>query len=100
MAIVILAATTSAANSSEFRVRGGNDKVTIVADPPLAGAEQCDLDLSTDGGTTWLRMQDGVLTATIAERKFVLADPGHYRVAKDVTASATALKLEGRCKLL
>lgn len=97
MAVTLLAAQTGAGNTSEFRIRGLDDKVTLVADPLLVSAEECDLEQKVDG-TNWRKVTEGVLTATT--KKFVLSDPGHYRISKDVTATATAVFLEGRVKLL
>ncbi len=99
MSVTLLAAQTGAGNTSEFRIRGGNtgDKVTIVAAPFIVSAEECDLEQTIDG-TTWLKVTTGIITATT--KKFVLSDPGHYRVSKDITATATGIFLEGKAKLL
>ena len=97
MAVILLAAQTGAGNTSEFRLRGFNDKVTIVADPFLVSAEECDLEQNVDG-TNWRKVTEGILTATT--KKFVLSDPGRYRISKDVTATATAIFMEGKAKLL
>lgn len=97
MSVTLLAKQTGAGNTSEFRIRGILDKVTIVADPFVVSAEECDLEQKVDG-TNWRKVTTGVLTATVL--KFVLSDPGHYRISKDVTATATGVFLEGKCKLL
>ncbi len=97
MAVILLAATTSAANSSEFRIRTNSDKVTFGATPALAGAEEVDLE-QTFNGTTWHKVSIGALDATTFAA--VLSAPGRYRLQKDSTAGATALFLEGKCKLL
>lgn len=98
MSVTLLAAQTGAGNTSEFRIRGGstNDGVTIVAAPFLVTTEECDLEQNIDG--TFRKVQEGVLTATVL--KFVLSDPGLYRISKDVSATATGVFMEGKAKLL
>jgi len=90
----ILAATTSAGNSSHFYV-GPNSSVTIMPDIDLVSTETADVQISDDNGETFKDYQDGAaveLTASLNALR--LYGPAVYRVAKDSTASATAIILQ------
>lgn len=98
MAIKILfPAITDSGNSDEFRIRGIDDAVSIGAEPPLVGVEEVDLEWNLDG-VNWRKIISGFLTAATQRNRII--EPGRYRLLKDPTVSATALYLEGKCKLL
>ena len=91
LATEILAAQTGAGNSRPFTVEK-DTSVTVMTDIDLAGAETADIQITHDGGTTWKDYLDGAaveLTATLNALR--LYGPATYRVAKDATASATAV---------
>lgn len=82
------------AAGSEFEIDASHETtglpITIVANN-LAGAEEVDLYISVDSGTTWITLVDSVgnavkLTATVPMR--TLYAPALYGVLKDATAGA------------
>lgn len=90
----ILAATTSAGNSSSHYI-GPMNNVTIMTDVDLVTTETADVQISYDNGTTWNDYLDGAaveLSATINALR--LYGPMLFRVAKDASASATAIILQ------
>ncbi len=91
---IILEAATGAGNSASFYV-GPNTSVTVMPDIDLVSAETADIQISDDNGTTFKDYQDGAaveLTAILNALR--LYGPAVYRVAKDATASATAIILQ------
>jgi len=92
--LTILDATTSAGNSELFFVVA-DTSVTIMTDIDLVSAETADVQITHDDGATWKDYLDGSaveLTATLNALR--LYGPAAYRVAKDATASATAILLQ------
>ncbi|MCK5236077.1 MAG: hypothetical protein KAR06_03745 [Deltaproteobacteria bacterium] len=90
----ILTATTSAGNSSHFYVRP-DANVTIMPDIDLGAAETADVQISDDNGTTFKDYIDGSAVELTATKNAIrLYGPAVYRVAKDATASATAIILQ------
>ncbi len=75
MSVRLLATQTGAGDSSEFRIRGGNtgDIVTIMAQPAIVSAEECDLEQSVNG-TNWHKVTIGALSASIFA--FTVSNPG------------------------
>lgn len=90
----ILTATTSAGNSDSFYVRP-DANVTIMPDIDLGAAETADVQISDDNGTTFKGYLDGSAVELTATKNAIrLYGPAVYRVAKDATASATAIILQ------
>ena len=90
----ILTATTGAGNSSHFYVRPESN-VTIMPDINLGAAETADVQISHDNGTTFKDYLDGTAVELTATKNAIrLYGPATYRVAKDSTASATAIILQ------
>ena len=90
----ILAATTSAANSESVTL-DAQDVVTIMVSPDLAGSETADIQITPDGGATWVDYQyDGAaIELTASQNAIRLYGPMKFRVAKDATAGATGVFL-------
>ncbi len=99
MSLELLAATTSGGASSHVCCYEDQVNATLPAtffcSPQLAGAEEGQLQISTDGGTTFIPVisdtDDGKITAT---RTTVAAySTGIYRILMSATATATAAKV-------
>lgn len=103
----LLAATTSATQSSEFSVAqkksgaglgfvGDSFPVTITADN-LAGSEVATLQIKS--GSTWLDAEDSdgnaieLAASGSGYSRLEIYSPGVYRIDKDATASACAIYL-------
>lgn len=88
---IILASATDAGNSEEFFVSNRLGAV-IQSVPNLAGAEVAEVEISHDKGTTWVPYLDGASVELTANKNALkLYGPALYRVAKEATASATAI---------
>jgi hypothetical protein len=85
----IVASGTGAAQSSEYHV-DDDKQVTIFAVPILAGVEEAEIELTNDGGTTWVATGQK-LTATV--NILQLEGPASFRINKDATTSATAIHM-------
>ena len=90
-------ATTVLSGSPSEVVAGGIFKVsdnnpTTIIISGLAGAETIDLEITPDGGTTWIKVDDGgtqrQFKGSPAEVVKVITAPGSYRLNK--TGSTTS----------
>ena len=90
---VVIEATTGAATSIEFGVRG-NTPMSVKCGG-LAGAETAVVETAIDG--TWYAATDsnGAIALTADANTLLLVGPGVYRVAKDATAAAVAVTVAG-----
>ena len=96
MAHTLIAATTAAvATKAEFRVE--HYPATLMA-VGLAGAEEADIFISPDNGTTWatLGAEDGsgtpkVVTLTATRTAFVIQSPMYIGVTKDSSTGAAGV---------
>lgn len=88
MALTLLAATTGGGDSAELAVRNGHNATLIASN--LAGAETGDIQISYDGGTSWIDVYaDGSqqqLTAT--NNTTTVYGPGVFRVQLSATAGS------------
>lgn len=92
MSKIILAATTSAATSSQFSVSKLGMNKTIIA-TGLAGAEYVDIQI-LDGNGLWVTTAStNRLTATDPVK--TIAAEGDYRLSKSATVGAVSLTLSG-----
>lgn len=91
----LLAATTSADQSTAIRIEEQNLPAHFVCSPALAATETADLQYSADGGTTWIDYYiDGTQQQiTDTNTGLVVVGPGFYRINKGATATATAVHL-------
>ena len=90
MADLILSGTTLGAASKPFVVRTEAHVTSIAVG--LAGGEVATLQISPDGGQTWMNVLPLVstqLTATVPSRRIV--EPGLYRYDKGVTIAVVPL---------
>lgn len=96
MSRTILTATTSATQSSAFRIHANQVPVSVHVDGGIASNENADLQKSHDQGTTWVDVyQDGSQTRLTSTNNIVaINSPGYYRVDKEATASATGVYLD------
>lgn len=93
----ILAATTSAAQSSSFDVGGRPDQIgraTVMA-IGIAGAENADIQFSHDAGTTWTDLFEAgsQIRLTATNNMVTIYGPGVFRIDKEATAGATSIHL-------
>ena len=91
MALTLLAAATGGGTSSDLAVRNGHTATLIASN--LAGAETGSIQISYDGGTTFINLfSDGSqqqLTAT--NNTATVYGPGIFRVVKSATAGACGI---------
>lgn len=61
----------------------------------LAGAEECDIYISPDQGTTWTELDkdSAVVKLTHADSSFSIQSPMHLGVLKDATVAAAGVYL-------
>jgi len=92
---VILAPTTSAANSNGFSVNAGTPHSVFVVG--LAGAETGTLQVTTDNGASYSNVSnaDGTIQATATKNSFQVTGPGEYRIAKSSTAGSVGVAVAG-----
>jgi len=85
----IITSQTAAAQSAEYHV-DDDKQITVFAVPILVSAEVADIELTNDGGTTWVATGQQ-LTATV--NILQLEGPASFRVNKGASTSATAIHL-------
>jgi len=85
----IVTSQTGAAQSDEYYV-DDDKQITVFAAPILVSAEEAEIELTNDGGTTWVATGQK-LTATV--NILQLEGPASFRINKDATAGATAIHL-------
>jgi len=90
----ILIATTDAGTSESFDVDEGKS-VAVFCEPDLGSTETADIQICTDGIDTYVDYVDGTaVELTSTQNGIKLYGPGRFRVAKDATASATAIRVQ------
>jgi hypothetical protein len=91
----ILAATTSAANSSGFNVT--KDQPQSVFVNGLAGVETAALQHTLDDGETFTASTDaaGAVELTASRNTLQVTGPGEYRIAKSATVGSVAVFIVG-----
>lgn len=97
MAVTLLAATTSSAQSTKVVVGRGEvpreQRPISISAPGMAGAENADVQFSQDGGTTWNDLfEDGVqIRLTATNNMITIFGPGVFRIDKEATAAAVGV---------
>ena len=96
MSTIILAATTSAAQSADFTVRGmmraGGDHAHLTA-PGIAGSEVATIQKkNADDSYSDYYIDNVIQTITATNTGVVVDGAGIYRVDKDATAAAVGIE--------
>jgi hypothetical protein len=95
---ILLAPTTSAAQSEAFKVTRNMLPVTLHANL-LAGAETADVQISVDNGSNWVDIRETVvgvgaaIELTVNHNVYRISSPGYYRVDKDATVGSCGIYL-------
>ena len=95
MALIVLAATTSAAQSEDFVVRGVNQVPHAhVTAPGIAGAETATIQKKDESGNYYDYYINGALQQiTATTTGIVIEAAGWYRVNKDATAASVSIEV-------
>lgn len=90
MAVVIIAAQTALANSSQFY--NSRDSRRTLSANGLAGAEKVQLQYQHDNTPTWISM-GSAYQCTATSPTLVIPAEGNYRAVKDATVSAASVTI-------
>ena len=102
MSDILLAPTTSAAQSTSFGVQHDTKKTVILhAASGLTAAEYGDIQISHDGGTTFqdLYSDGSQVRLTDTNNSVTVYGPGVFRVDKEVTTNAAGVYLSRKDNL-
>jgi len=90
---VLVPSKTDAETSQSFFV-AQNHSVCIHCTPDLDGIEKAQVEISSSQDGTFVPYQDGALVNLYSSQNALrLYGPAFYKVAKEATASATAISL-------
>lgn len=84
---------TAAADSAQISIDMGSS-VQVYCTPKLRRGESVGLERSTDGGTTWIPVNDPIFGGRLLSGDInsnVIAGPGVFRLVKSQTDKATAV---------
>lgn len=87
----LIANTTSADTSSPFQVTG--ERTTFIATGTYAATEDATLQVSPDGGTTWINVVEAAVTKVLDEENTVMTVYGRglYRFNKGTSVAASGV---------
>jgi hypothetical protein len=91
-----ISSQTTAAQSTSITLADGQS-ITVFCSPNLAPREEVRLQVSYDGGTSWVDVRDGKYDGVVLSNEVntqTVTGPGVFRLDKEATATATTVYYE------